>query len=143
MRVMRSLSIVVAGWLGACRHSSAEVPTAAQMSEIEGLAHVKFPPSTRVRTWHTERGIDEYLEIKFEMAAGDWPEFLSSSPLRSETLDEMHRTEVGADHDAWDPNKPAHLRAGQVGLPEGKVLNLGFDDSRHDVVVVYLVYFGT
>jgi len=50
---------------------------------------------------------------------------------------------LGSDKDFWDPHQAPALRTGQAKRPDARALNLGIDDSRPAVAVVYLVEHGT
>ena len=131
------------GLLACARRSRPPVPTADEMREIERDTHLAFPASTRVIMWDAGRGIDAYLQMKFEIAASDWPGFLASSPFRDHPLREGGWADLLPDHGAWDPDKVAHLVKGDVQLPNVRSLNLGADMSWPNVVVVYLFWFAT
>jgi hypothetical protein len=97
----------ICGLLARGRKSSPPVPTADEMHEIERETYLTFPPSTRVLMWDAGRGIDAYLEMKFEIAASDWPGFLASSPFRDHPLQEGAWADLPPDHGAWDPSMVA------------------------------------
>lgn len=141
--LLGAFAVVLRVYVAAHTASGAEMAP-SDLHTAETMMHVTFPPSARVVAWHLDAsGMDEYLRVKVEMAAEDWPAFLASTPLRDEPLDEGHHGYFGQDDGAWDPHQPAHLQAQQTMLPGGKVLNLGVDLGTPGKAVVYLVYFGT
>jgi hypothetical protein len=144
MRGLSRLAIpALCGLLACNRRSTPPLPTASDLREIERQTHLTFPASSRILIWDAERGIDAYLEMKFEMAAADWPTFIASSPFRDQPLREGGFADLGTDHGGWTPSKEPHLLRGEFRLPDVRYLSLGADVSRPDVVVVYLVWYET
>ena len=137
------LSDRLAAQRGSTVKPTTPIPTADDLRRIEQETHLKLPASYRVLFWETGRGIDGYLRMKLEMPAGEWSAFIAASPFREQPLQEGDWGDLGPDEGAWDPGKVAHLRNGQVQLPNARYLNLGADVSRPDVVVIYLFWFET
>lgn len=103
-----------------------------------------FPDGTRVLGTHREEGIDDYLGVKVELPARALSGFLASTPVAKESFRPGNGGLLGPDQDGvWDPNKQPNLRAGQALLPGARALNIGYDDSRAGVAVVFVVNHGT
>jgi hypothetical protein len=45
--------------------------------------------------------------------------------------------------DFWDPHKAPALKTGQARNAAGRVLSIGVDESRPDIVVLYIMEFST
>jgi hypothetical protein len=119
------------------------VPTADELHEAERETHLTFPTSSRILWWDAWRGNNPYLQMKFEMAASEWPAFIAASPFGDQPPRENGGAFLGVDHETWTPYRVEHLLEGEVRLPGVLDLNLGVDRSRADVVVVYLVWHPT
>lgn len=104
---------------------------------------VKFPPAARLVGVHRERGLDDLVAVKVEMAASEWPAFLAGTPVDPKSFRAGERGLLGPDEGFWDPHKARNLRTAEVSLPDARALNIGFDDSRPGIVVVYVVNHGT
>lgn len=103
---------------------------------------VDFPPSARLLGVHRERGMDELIAVKVEMPAADWPGFLEGTPMDPKLFEPGEGGLLGPDEGFWDPHQAKNLHTSQAQLPGNRVLNIGYDDSRGDVVVVYVVNHG-
>jgi hypothetical protein len=114
--------------------------TLAQLAEEAG---VKFPPGARLVGSARENGIDDLLRFKVEMPAGELGAFLAASPVPAEALEAGEGGLLGPDQGFWDPSHAKRLRTGQKILPGQRALNIGVDDGRPDVVVLYIVNHGT
>jgi hypothetical protein len=112
----------------------------SQLSQELGL---EFPPSTRVIGVLRSNGMDDALRVKLEIAADEFPSFLERTQIDPASLRPGARGMLGPDRDFWDPHQSKSLRTGQVARPNARSLNLGFDDSRGDQVIAYLMEHGT
>ncbi len=81
--------------------------------------------------------------MKVELPAVEWPGFLSHTPVDPSLFRAGERGLLGPDQGFWDPHQAKSLRTVEASLPNGYVLNLGYDDSRGSVFVVYLVKHST
>ncbi|HET9953360.1 MAG TPA: hypothetical protein VFQ61_02590 [Polyangiaceae bacterium] len=104
---------------------------------------LSFPASTRLIGVRREAGIDDAVQAKLEMSSADVPAFLASTPLDVSAMRSGTRGFLGADVDFWDPHKASALKTGQGMLPAGKALNIGVDESRGTIAVVYVMRHGT
>jgi hypothetical protein len=77
------------------------------------------------------------------MSAVDWPGFLSHTPIDASLFRPGERGLLGPDNGFWDPHKAQNLRTAEATLPNARVLNIGYDDSRGSIVVVFIVNHGT
>jgi len=102
-----------------------------------------FPNGASLIGVHRERGVDDLLAVKVEMPAAEWPGFLAKTPIDPTLFRPGERGLLGPDHDFWDPHQAKSLRTAEAELPNRRVLNLGYDDSRAPVVAVYVVNHGT
>ncbi len=112
----------------------------SQLSQELGL---EFPPSTRLVGVLRSNGMDDAVRVKLEIAASEFPSFLERTQIDRSALRPGTRGMLGPDKDFWDPHQSQSLRTGQVARPNARSLNLGFDDSRGDQVVAYLMEHGT
>jgi hypothetical protein len=112
----------------------------SQLSQELGL---QFPPSTRVLGVLRSNGMDDAVRVKLEVAASEFPSFFERTQINGAGLRPGTRGMLGPDKDFWDPHQSQSLRTGQVARPNGRFLNLGFDDSRGDSVIAYLMEHGT
>jgi len=112
----------------------------SQLSQELGLA---FPPSTRVIGVLRSNGMDDAVRVKLEIAASEFPSFLDLTQMDRSAMRPGTRGMLGPDKDFWDPHQSRSLRTGQVARPNARSLNLGFDDSRGDPVIAYLMEHGT
>jgi hypothetical protein len=103
---------------------------------------VSFPASARLIGVHRARGADDLIAVKVEMPASAWPAFLASTPIDPTLFRPGERGLLGPDEGFWDPHRAKNLRTAETSLPSSRVLNLGYDDSRGEVVVVYVVNHG-
>lgn len=76
------------------------------------------------------------------MPAADWPGFLAATPITPELFEAGAGGKLGSDFAFWDPHQAKHLRTVQASLPPDRVLNIGYDDSRGEAIVVYVVNHG-
>src|SRR5258708_30698118 len=76
------------------------VPTADELREVERETHLTFPASMRILFWDAKRGKDPYFQIKFEMAAADWPSFIAGSPFRDQPPGVDPGAKLGGDYGA-------------------------------------------
>jgi hypothetical protein len=113
------------------------------LSRLSQELGLEFPPSTRVLGVLRSNGMDDAVRVKLEIAASDFPSFLERTQLDRAALRPGTRGMLGPDKDFWDPHQSRSLRTGQVARPDARSLNLGFDDSRGDVVIAYLMEHGT
>jgi hypothetical protein len=134
----------------ACKASDGErAPMNARNEAPESLARLstelglEFPPSTRLVGVLRSSGMDDAVRAKLEIGAAEFPSFLERTQIDSASLRPGTRGMLGPDRDFWDPHKSKSLRTGQVSRPNARALNLGFDDSRGDLVVAYLMEHGT
>jgi hypothetical protein len=110
---------------------------------LERELGVRFPAGSRVIGTHREDGMDDYLGIKVEMPAKALADFLAGCPIPKERYAAGNGGLLGPDDGFWDPNKQPKLRTGQAQLPGARALNIGYDDSRSDLAIVYVVNHGT
>ena len=104
---------------------------------------VRFPASAKFIGIHREEwGMDSSFEVKVEIPAADWPGFLASTPIDPKEFGPGGRGLVGGDAGFWDPRQAKNLRTAQADLPDKRVLNIGYDDSRGNLIVVYVVNHG-
>jgi len=125
----------------ACREHRASDRSQSLESAGREVA-VDFPPSARLIGVHREQGMDELIAVKVEMPAAHWPGFLEGTPMDPKLFEPGEGGLLGPDEGFWDPHQAKSLHTSQAQLPGDRVLNLGYDDSRGDVIVVYVVNHG-
>lgn len=113
------------------------------LSQLSQELGVELPPSTRVLGVLRSNGMDDAIRVKLEIAASELPGFLDRTSIDRAALRPGTRGMLGPDRDFWDPHQSPALRTGQVSRPSARSLNLGFDDSRGERVIVYLMEHGT
>jgi hypothetical protein len=87
--------------------------------------------------------MDDIVRVKLEMASRELPSLVEQTQIDPAAFYPGTRGLLGSDKDFWDPHQAPALRTGQAKRPDARALNLGIDDSRPDVAVVYLVEHGT
>ena len=102
-----------------------------------------FPDGSRLVGVHRERGADDLIAVKVEMPAAAWPSFVATTPIDPTLFRRGERGLLGPDDGFWDPHVSKNLRTAETPLPHARVLNLGYDDSRGNVISVYIVNHGT
>jgi hypothetical protein len=121
----------------------------SEASPVESLAslgtelNLQFPPSTRligVRRW---QGMDDMVHVKLELAPEDLDALIAQTQIDPAAFAPGTGGLLGPDKDFWDPHRAPKLRTAQAQRPDARALNLGIDDSRPSVAVVYLVEHGT
>lgn len=115
----------------------------ATLAQLAQEAGVKFPPAARLVGSARENGMDDRLRFKVEIPPAELAAFLAASPVPAEALEAGEGGLLGADQGFWDPSHAKRLRTGQTILPGQRALNIGVDDGRADVVVLYIVNHGT
>lgn len=131
---------VACNWKGKQAMKARSAETLESVGRQMGLA---FPASAKLIGVHRERGADDLMAAKVEMPAAEWPSFLAKTPIDPTLFRPGERGLLGPDHDFWDPHKAKNLRTAEAPLPNARVLNLGYDDSRTSVFAVYVVNHGT
>jgi hypothetical protein len=105
---------------------------------------IVFPPSTRlIGVQRDQGGMDSAVFLKVEMAAAEFPAFLASTPLDASAMRNGTRGFLGSDQGFWDPHRASRIRTGQAILAGNRALNVGVDDSKPHVAVVYIVHHDT
>jgi hypothetical protein len=94
-----------------------------------------LPPKTKVLGVQHERGIDDIITVKLEMATSDWHQLLSAAPFREEDMTPDDRAYLGPDKDWWDPGQAKGLKAIQVVLPGPRALNVGVAPGGEGVIL--------
>jgi hypothetical protein len=113
------------------------------LSKLSTELGLSFPPSTRLIGILRNNGMDDAVRVKLEIAASEFPAFLTQTGIDDAGLRPGARGMLGPDRDFWDPHQSKSLRTGQVSRPNARSLNLGFDDGRGGLVVAYLMEHGT
>ena len=130
----------------ACKSKARQGMSEQRHETLESVSKeiaVTFPAGAKLIGVHREKGIDDWVAVKAEISAVDWPGFLAGTPIDPSLFSPGERGMLGPDEGFWDPHKAKNLRTAQAGLPNARVLNIGYDDSRGSVFVVYVVNHGT
>ena len=120
-----------------------ESPRPESLAALGKELNLQFPASTRVIGVRRANGMDDIVRVKLEMASSDLPSLIAQTHIDPASFYPGTRGLMGSDKGFWDPNHAPALRTGQVKRPDARALNVGVDDSRPDVAVVYLVEHGT
>jgi hypothetical protein len=124
-------------------NSNSPEVTAARLAAIAQRIGLTFPPSARLLSTSSSRGLDDSISLKVEMSASDYDGFIAASPLAGEAFVAEKRFLLGKNSGDWDPESPGQLPTAQVRLPNANVINLGCDRSRSDVTVAYIFWHET
>ena len=122
--------------------SSDKPPNVQQRAQFERDASVTIPASATLVAWHEERGMDSAVWLEFKIPAADFAAFIDASPLQKTVLSASDKYQENQFRDLLAV-PPAHYRAGQQALPNGRVLNMLADESNAGIVVVYLMLHET
>lgn len=114
-----------------------------ELAELAKQMQVVFPPKTHPLGIRKLIGLDDAVFLKIEFSQDEWLQFLKTSPIQASDLSDAKRFFLGEDQGWWDPSQPTKLPTAQALLPEGKILNLGVDQSKSDLVIVYLMWHST
>jgi hypothetical protein len=87
--------------------------------------------------------MDDIVHIKLELAPEHVDSLISQTQIDPTSFAPGTGGLLGSDKDFWDPHRAPTLRTAQAQRPDARALNLGIDDSRPAVAVVYLVEHGT
>ena len=139
--VLLSFVVVIA-----CASKGKQTMNKKNLDTLESVGKelgVTFPAAAKLVGVMHERGIDDLIAAKVEMPAAEWPRFLATTPIEKDLFSPGVQGLLGSDEGFWDPHKAKALQVAQALLPQGRALNIGYDDSRHDIVVVYVVNHGT
>ena len=143
------LGLVIALTLGpvACksRTGSQTEPTAAKATTLGELAAevgLAFPPSSQLLGVARENGMDDLVMFKVELPRRDLASILATCPVRADAFEEGSAGFLGPDEGFWDPGKARHLRTGQI-MRNTRATNVGVDDGKPDVAILYIVDHGT
>ena len=143
---MTTLSGIVMIHVG-CDRGDARRSGAGQESEslpkLGAELGVQFPPSTQLMGVKRYNGMDDAVLIKLEIAGTEFPSFMAQTRIDPAAIRPGTRGLLGQDEGFWDPHQSPSLRTGQISRPDARAMNVGFDDSRGDVVVVYVMEHGT
>jgi hypothetical protein len=121
----------------------AESAQAQALPELAREVGVQFPASARLIWVGRESGIDDLVSFKVEIAPAELAAFLATSPVPGDAFAPGEGGLLGPDVGLWNPNQAVHLRTGQVVREHQRALNIGIDDGKAGVVVLYVVSHGT
>ena len=130
----------------ACKSKGRQDTSNQQRDTLESVGKeiaLAFPAGAKLLGVHRERGADDLVAVKVEMSAADWPSFLARTPIDPTLFRPGERGLLGPDDGFWDPHKAKNLRTAEAPLPNGRVLNIGYDDSRGSYFGVFVVNHGT
>ena len=113
------------------------------VSKLGSELGLSFPPSTRIVGIRRESGIDDAVQAKLEIGKDELASFLAKTPIDPSAMRPGTAGFLGSDVEFWDPHKAQGLKTGQAKTAKGRVLSVGVDQSRSDVVIVYIMEFGT
>jgi hypothetical protein len=111
--------------------------------ELAREVGLKFPSSARLIGVGRESGIDDMVRFKVELDPHDLAAFIATSPVPPEAFEPGPGGLLGPHQAFWDPSRAVRLRTGQAILKNQRALNIGIDDGRPEVVVLYVVNHGT
>jgi hypothetical protein len=131
----------------ACRHGERTVSDDRLAESIDALSAevgLKFSPSTHLLGVHRmTRGIDDAIQAKVELPMAELPALLSQTQIDAESFEPGTGGLLGPDDEFWDPHKASSIRTGQGKRPDGRVINVGIDEGKPGVAVVYIMVHET
>jgi hypothetical protein len=148
-RLVAGLVLAMLGAPAACHRKETAVtrpsedapsPTLSRLAHEIGLT---FPASARLIWVGRETGIDDMVSFKVEIAPADLPGFLAASPVPADAFAPGEGGLLGSDLGLWNPSQAVRLRTGQVVRADHSALNIGVDDGKPNIVVLYIVSHGT
>ena len=114
-------------------------------TDIASLSHelmVPLPSDARVLGVERQSGLDDMVRAKVEMSRAAFDRILAQLPMARASFS-RGKGRLGADHGFWNPGATPDIRYAQAPLAEGRVLHVGYADSSHDRVVLFIVNHGT
>lgn len=114
-----------------------EIPP-ARLAECAKKMRVTFPASTRTLGLR-DFGREEFLGLKLEMAAADWPEFVATSPVPAENFAEGALELAGDPAPWWQADQTGRVEVGEVFL-DGESVFVASEPGSADPKIVYLVW---
>ena len=147
MRAMLPLTMALMLWPAACRpqagrQASAPTTAPATLSQLATEVGLTFPVSSRLLGVARESGIDDMVMFKVELPRRDLESFLAKCPVPADAFEQGSAGFLGVDDGFWDPSKATHLRTGQI-IRNTRATDVGIDDGRPDVAILYIVNHGT
>jgi hypothetical protein len=118
-------------------------PPVESLASLGTELNIQFPHSTRLIGVRRSYGMDDIVRIKLELAPEDLDSLIAQTQIDPASFAPGTGGLLGSDKDFWDPHRAPALRTAQAKRPDARALNLGIDDSRPAVAVVYLVEHGT
>jgi hypothetical protein len=147
LRLAAAATLTLLGAPGACHRKEPPVTTqstnAPTLADLSREVRVSFPSSARLIWVGRESGIDDLVSFKVELDPVDLPAFLAASPVPRDAFNPGEGGLLGSDTGPWTPNQAARLRTGQVIREHQRALNIGIDDGKPGVVVLYIVSHST
>ena len=126
-----------------CKDMNAHHEASESLSVLGQELGLDFPPSTRVVGIRRESGIDDAVQAKLEMGKEEFAGFFAKTPVDRSSMRPGTGGFLGSDVDFWDPHKAPALKTGQAQRSGRRSLNIGVDESRAEVVVVYIMQYRT
>ncbi len=129
--------------------TSTQDVTPEQMLIGGRLMRVSFPPSCRPLGFLHESWLDEYVALKIEIDASEYPTFIASSPFSGIALDRERLWINSVSSDWWDPdqlepygNVPGQsaFRSGAASVGPGEYLKIVVDQRDERKYIIYLEY---
>lgn len=147
-RTVVGLAVVLTLGTLACKSRTgrqSEIAKAGKPATLSALGTevgLAFPPSSRLLGVSRESGMDDLVMFKVELPRRDLAAFLATCPVPADAFEDGSAGFLGPDQGFWDPGSATHLRTGQI-VRNARATNVGIDDGRPDVAVLYIVNHGT
>lgn len=110
------------------------------LSNWENKMHITFPENTITLGLIENLGMDEIVYLKVSIPKYSWKDFIGSSLLHLEDMDNEKRFFLGTDNEWWNPSEPVDLPTAQASLPDGSIVNIGVDLSKASDAIIYLMW---
>lgn len=126
-----------------CDNDSKRRGTSESPAAFGAEVGLSFTPGTRIVGVHRESGGDNAVFAKLEVPKTEFEQFWASTHIDRASMRSNERGMLGSDFEFWDPQKARTLATDQVELAGARWMNIGVDESRADVIVVYVLVHGT
>ena len=103
-RAFAVIIVALVTGLAACKPKAVQAESLAAIGKEVGLT---FPSGTKLAGVHRERGVDDLVAVKVEIAAADWPAFLARAPVNANLIRPSERDLLGPDEGFCSLTQPS------------------------------------
>ncbi len=87
--------------------------------------------------------MDDAVFVKLEIPKAEFETFWATTHIDRASMRPARPGILGPDDGFWDPDKASALSIGKVWRADARGLQIGLDESRPDVTVVFILEHGT